>query len=228
MFAAPWHCPGASHISRDRSPAQSCGGVPEGEEKAAPHSTGKSVGLSVLGSKHPSDSLPPPQHPNPGCPALPLDGCKGFPGAERCHRRFWGPRSAPAPTHSCGSRHQPLTPCPVYGLWWQSPALCPSPWDTAQRPPARPAVARGAGTLAYMFFPGAGRLLPAVLLADKAGSCTVQAKGCQQCLPGARQVLARCLPHQGQSADGCRTALSPSPGPAPVPPALQPGAPTPA
>lgn len=173
--------------------------------------------MSVLGAKHPLDGLPLPQHPKPGCLALPQDRWQGFPGV--LPPPLLGLLlSAPAPTHSGGSRHRPFSPCHVQH---PTPAV-PSPPRERSTGSFCPAQG-GLGTqprLLTRFFSGAGGLPPTALRADEAGSRTVQAERCQQCLPRARQVLALRLPRQGHSAGWCRTDLSPNPGSTPLLPAL--------
>lgn len=150
-----------------------------GGEAATAPGTGSSVRVSMLGSKHLSDGLSAPSSPTPAALHWPQDECQGFPGALPVSLLCSSTHPLPRPLAPV------LNPVLCYSLQQQSSALwlaCPCLQDTVQGAPAWPGMARCTATLAYIVFLGAGRLLPAVLPADKAGSHSVQAEGCQQCM----------------------------------------------
>lgn len=152
----------------------------------------------------------PPSTPTPAALHCHRTGARA--SLERSLHYCRGPRSAPAPTHSHGRSPQPSGRC-----------IRPSLWDAGQGAPAWPRVSGGtAHACLHGFFPELAGSFPRCCRLARQDPASLGQKGCQQCLPAARQVLARCLPRQGHSADGCRTALGPSSGPALLLPVLPP------
>lgn len=136
------------------------------------------------------------------------------------------PTSAALHCHGTGARSAASTTARVPALPRHPPtptAAVPSLWDTGQRAPAWSRVSGGTGhACLHVFFPELAGSFPRCCRLARQDPASLGQKGCQQCLPAAREVLARCLPRQGHSADGCRTALGPSSGPAPLLPVLPP------
>lgn len=210
-----FRCPMA--LSWDKSLAHPRGGSQRGRGRQQ-HPVVQEYGDKCVGVKAPAGWPATPTVPQPQLPGTAIGQVRGLP-------RSAATTAVGAPV-LCPSTHP---------LWWQqAPALQPMPCSTPCTGSPQPSEEtqhrellpvprwpRDTATLAYMvFFSGAGGLLPTALPAEEAGSRTVQAERCQQCLPGARQVLALRLPRQGQSAGWCRTDLSPSPGSTPLLPSL--------